>query len=226
MGRNQKKNKINSDSLIMKKIKHLFPITFVLLALVFVQCNREDDKAIYLDRCYDGIQNGDETGIDCGGSCEPCDEEELFAGTYLQEDQMGRPSTNILFNVKELRDSLNVVEPYMMQALFKDVFKQQIMAMDTSYTTNVLGLDADQLASLFSQDVLWVAETGVTSYDNGTQIMTGRALGEDVMDSNLLWIFGGPDGTRNNEDPKLTSDGVDENDAEFLNEFPYLAPPF
>ncbi|MEL6140972.1 MAG: cohesin domain-containing protein, partial [Bacteroidota bacterium] len=23
--------------------------------------------------CFDGIQNGDETGIDCGGSCQPCD---------------------------------------------------------------------------------------------------------------------------------------------------------
>ena len=22
--------------------------------------------------CNDGVQNGDETGIDCGGSCEPC----------------------------------------------------------------------------------------------------------------------------------------------------------
>jgi len=25
-----------------------------------------------LETCDDGIQNGDETGIDCGGSCEPC----------------------------------------------------------------------------------------------------------------------------------------------------------
>jgi hypothetical protein len=22
--------------------------------------------------CNDGIQNGDETGVDCGGSCDPC----------------------------------------------------------------------------------------------------------------------------------------------------------
>lgn len=26
----------------------------------------------YIPTCYDGIQNGDETGIDCGGSCKPC----------------------------------------------------------------------------------------------------------------------------------------------------------
>ena len=66
---------------------------------------------------------------------------------------------------------------------------------------------------------------GETSY-NGTQVLTGRALGEDVMDANLLWIFGGPDGTKNNEDPNLISDGVPENDAPFLDTFPYLAPPF
>lgn len=211
----------------MRKFRYLFPISLLLVSLVFVQCIDEDDRAVYQDRCSDGIQNGDETGVDCGGSmCEPCDEEDMFSGVYAQVDQMGRPGTNLLFNREALRDSLNVVQPYIMQDLFKEVFKEKIMAMDTSYTTNVLGLDADQLAGLFSQDVLWVSETGVTSYDNGTQIMTGRALGEDVMDSNLLWIFGGPDGTRNNEDPLLIRDGVDENDAEFLNEFPYLAPPF
>ncbi len=29
--------------------------------------------------CNDGIQNGDETGIDCGGSCGPCGEEDIEA---------------------------------------------------------------------------------------------------------------------------------------------------
>lgn len=209
------------------KIKNLYPIALLLFSLLFVQCISDNDNAIYQDRCNDGIQNGDETGVDCGGSqCEPCGEEELFGGFYMQEDQMGRPATNILFNREVLRDSLNITEPYMMQGLFKDIFKDRIMTLDTTFTTNVLGLDADQLASIFSQDVLWVAETGVTSYDNGTEILTGRALGEDVMDSNLLWIFGGPDGTKNNDDPLLISDNVDENDAEFLTDFPYLAPPF
>src|SRR5690349_11646145 len=58
-------------------------------------------------------------------------------------------------------------------------------------------LDADHLAIIFSQDVLWVAATGGTSYNHGSEIITGRSLGEDVMDANLLWVFGGPDGTKN-----------------------------
>lgn len=28
--------------------------------------------------CFDGVQNGDETGIDCGGSCAPCSSESRF----------------------------------------------------------------------------------------------------------------------------------------------------
>lgn len=212
---------------IMKNIKALSIIPLISLALLFVQCQDDDDNgnAIYQDMCSDGVKNGDETGIDCGGSCEPCAEEELFAGRYKQEDQMGRPGVNLLLNKPGLRDSLNLVVPHKMQSQFKDVFRDRLMTLDTSYTTNILGLNADQMAEMFSQDVLWVAENGETSY-NGTQILTGRALGEDVMDANLLWIFGGPDGTKNNEDPNLISDGVPENDAPFLNTFPYLAPPF
>lgn len=200
----------------------------IFFSFLFIQCNddNESGRAIYQDQCNDGIQNGDETGIDCGGSnCPPCEEADLFAGEYEQVDQMGRPGINMLMNRIELRDSLNNVEPHKMQALFKNVFKERLMKMDTSYTTNVLGLDADQFANLFSSDVLWVAATGNTAYSESV-VMTGRKLGEDVMDANLLWIFGGSDGTKNNEDPRLTSDGVDENDAEFLDEFPYLAPPF
>lgn len=208
------------------KTKNIYILAIALFSFLFVQCIKDKDNAIYQDHCFDGIQNGDETGVDCGGSCEPCDEEDLFAGQYLQEDQMGRPATNILFNKIAFRDSLNVTLPHLMKDQFKDVFEQRIMELDTTFTTNVLGLNAEEMAEIFSQDVLWVSETGITSYDNGTEILTGRALGEDVMDSNLLWLFGGPDGTKNNDEPNLISDHVDENDAEFLNEFPYLAPPF
>lgn len=207
----------------MRKSNILF--LFIFSVLLF-SCHRDDDKALYVDRCNDGIQNGDETGIDCGGSCKPCDEIDLFAGVFKREDQMGRPGTNLLFNKAELRDSLNLVEVHQMNGLFKEVFKEKIMSLDTSYTSNVLGLDADQLADLFSKDVLWVSQTGETKYYSESEIMTGRALGEDVMDANLLWIFGGPDGNKNNEDPILISDGVDENDAPFPGSFPYLADPF
>lgn len=211
----------------MKSIRY-FLLSFIFISFLVTACQDDDDNgnAIYQDQCSDGIQNGDETGIDCGGSkCPPCEIADLFEGEYIQVDQMGRPGINMLLTRIELRDSLNVTKPYLMRAAFQRVFKERLMKMDTSYTTNVLGLDADQITSLFSADVLWVSASGNTAY-SGNPPMTGRKLGEDVMDANLLWIFGGPDGTKNNDDPRLTSDGVDANDAEFLPQFPYLAPPF
>ena len=213
---------------IMKNLKYFRVLSLISLTFLFVQCNNDDfGNPIFQERCSDGIKNGDETGIDCGGSeCAPCAEELEFAGKYRQQDQMGRPAVNLLFNIDGLRDSLNVTVPYKMQDRFQHVFRDRIMALDTSYTTNVLGLSAEAMAAIFSQDVLWVSESGPTSYYNGTEIMTGRALGEDVMDANLLWIYGGPNGTRNNGDPLLIKDGVSNNDAPFLNTFPYLAPPF
>lgn len=214
---------------IMKNIKYYKILALVFVSVLFVQCYNEDKfgTPIFQERCFDGIQNGDETGIDCGGSeCVPCSVESEFAGTYRQVDQMGRPAVNLLFNIDGRRDSLNLTVPYKMQDKFQQIFESKIMVLDTTYTTNLLGLDAAAMAAIFSQDVLWVAENGPTNYYNGTTVLTGRALGEDVMDANLLWIFGGPDGVKNNNDPLLIQDGVPTNDAPFLNTFPYLAPPF
>ena len=46
------------------------------LAGLFVACSNDDDAMIDDDpmvaTCDDGVQNGDEEGVDCGGSCEPC----------------------------------------------------------------------------------------------------------------------------------------------------------
>ncbi|WP_394970653.1 DUF4856 domain-containing protein [uncultured Croceitalea sp.] len=52
-------------------------LTFALLiisGLVFTSCNSDDDTPPEeMTTCTDGIQNGDETGVDCGGSaCQPC----------------------------------------------------------------------------------------------------------------------------------------------------------
>jgi hypothetical protein len=54
-------------------------------------------------------------------------------------------------------------------------------------------------------------------------VLTGRKLDDDVIDTELLLIFGGPAGTSN---PGLTKDNVNSNDKAFLGSFPYLAAPF
>ena len=55
----------------MKKVLFTLMLTLTTVAF-FVSCKSDDDNTT-VATCDDGIQNGDETGVDCGGSaCEPC----------------------------------------------------------------------------------------------------------------------------------------------------------
>jgi len=63
----------------MKKhtLKWAFNFGMLALCLAFVtSCEDEENltTAKNLATCTDGIMNGDETGIDCGGACGPCEE--------------------------------------------------------------------------------------------------------------------------------------------------------
>jgi hypothetical protein len=53
----------------MKTLKWaLLSLALVSIGTTWYGCKDDDDIAT----CDDGIMNGDETGIDCGGSCDPC----------------------------------------------------------------------------------------------------------------------------------------------------------
>ncbi|KAB5489345.1 hypothetical protein FOT42_007835, partial [Flagellimonas hadalis] len=54
----------------MKKSFFKIMLSFAVTAFV-VSCSG-DDNGGGGSTCSDGIQNGDETGVDCGGSCTPC----------------------------------------------------------------------------------------------------------------------------------------------------------
>jgi hypothetical protein len=211
----------------MKTFKYITLFAAIATSLLFVQCKDDDDNIITNVTCTDGIMNGDETGVDCGGSfCEPCTQNLDFSGTYVQEDQMGRPGINTVFGTSGFKDAFNVTVPSEMQAAFQSKFQTNLLALNPGYTTNALpngGLDAATFTTVLSNDVLWLAQTGITTYFNGTEILTGRTLSDDVIDVSLLLIFGGPDGSDN---PTLTSDGVPANDVAFSNTFPYMAEPF
>jgi len=217
----------------MKKI--LYIISIALVSVMFIQCDGDDDNNNIIDpeaTCSDGIQNGDEEGVDCGGSCPPCDTVGLdFSGVYEQEDQVGRPAIAKMYITYGLRDDFNVTIPSEMNAGFQEDILANLQALYPDFDTNGLGQNTEDFVDFLSKDVLWVAQTGDISYYNGTNIYTGRRLQDDVMDFQLLLLYGGPDfenplndGTGDN--PLLIRDGVPENDKPFLTEFPYLAPPF
>ncbi|KJJ38936.1 DUF4331 family protein [Aequorivita vladivostokensis] len=208
----------------MKTLKYITFVVAMSTSLLFIQCKDDDDNIITQATCTDGIKNGDETDIDCGGPlCEPCEQTLDFSGNYVQEDQMGRPGINTVFGTEGFKNAFNVTVPSEMQAAFQDKFEAKLLALNAGYTENALGLTAEEFTKILSNDVLWVAKTGITTYFNGTEILTGRTLSDDVIDVSLLLIFGGPMG---DENPGLTSDGVPTNDVAFSSSFPYLAGPF
>jgi len=142
---------------------------------------------------------------------------------YDQADQVGRPAINTVFIPASGKDSFNTTIPTQMPGFFANDMKTSLLTLNPGYTTNLLGLTADQFIGVVSTDVLNASTTGVTSFYNGTQVLTGRTLSDDVIDVELTLVFGGPNGTEN---PGLTSDHVNGNDKTFLMSFPYEASPW
>jgi hypothetical protein len=110
-----------------------------------------------------------------------------------------------------------------MRTTYQSVFESRLLALNSGYTTNALGQTAAQFTGLLATDVLNVKKTGVTTFFDGTNVLTSRNLADDVINVELLLIFGGPTGTSN---PTLTNDNVNANDKAFSTTFPYLATPW
>lgn len=224
-------------------MKKLLYISFIVLTtMLFVQCSEDDNDNIIEPEatCTDGIQNGDEEGVDCGGSCEPCELEPEgvdFSGTYVQEDQVGRPAISNVYVTQGLSDGFNTTIPSEMEAAFQQDMLTNLLLLNPDFDGvdgefgNGLGQDSEEFTTLLSKDVLWVSQAGAATFYDGNLTFTGRKLNDDVMDFHLMLLFGGPDfenpfydGT--GDDPLLISDGVNANDKPFLSSFPYVASPF
>jgi hypothetical protein len=144
-----------------------------------------------------------------------------FSGTYVQQDQMARPAINTVFIASgQPKDDFNAAIPSSMGAKYQSIFQSRLMALNPGFTTNALGQTATQFTGLLSTDVINVSKTAPTTFFDGTNVLTGRALADDVIDVELLLIFGGSTGASN---PGLTSDHVNANDKAFGTTFPYLA---
>jgi hypothetical protein len=139
-------------------------------------------------------------------------------------DQAGRPGIATVFVSAADKDNFNGTIPSLMNAAYQAKFETQLQAYNGGgFTTNILALNAAAFTGVLATDVLGVSTTGKTTYYDGTNVLTGRTLADDVIDVSLILIFGGPSGTSN---PALISDHVDGNDKAFLASFPYEAAPW
>lgn len=151
-------------------------------------------------------------------ACEK-DEVPVNDTVYVLEDQMARPAINTVFVSSENKDQFNTTVPADMNSAFAAAFETRLLALNPGYTTNALGWDAPTFAGALATDVLNVDALKASAFG----ALNGRTLADDVIDTELTLIFGGPNGGAN---PGLTSDHVDANDKPFMNSFPYLARPW
>ena len=111
---------------------------------------------------------------------------------YEQEDQMARPAINTVFVASADKDAFNTTTPSAQGAAFASKFNTRLLALNPGYTTNLLGLNAATFTGVLATDVLTVSLTGTTTFYDGTNVLTGRALADDVITVELILIFGGP----------------------------------
>ncbi|WP_422105517.1 glycoside hydrolase family 16 protein [Winogradskyella sp.] len=45
---------------------------YIIILILALGCSSSDEGPRLMSSCNDGVQNGTETGVDCGGDCEPC----------------------------------------------------------------------------------------------------------------------------------------------------------
>jgi hypothetical protein len=204
----------------LQNIKYLFAA--VLLAGV-VSCSDDDDNTpITIDPV-------------------PTPTEVDFSGTFAQQDQMGRAAINtVLGGDSAAKNSFNTTIPSEMVAGFQQAFLNKAVALHDAfgveYETNILGLDAPTLTTILAQDVLQVAPDVPTTYFDGTNVLTGRTLSDDVVDVSLILLFGGNNGDKyNGQDldsdgtpdlPILVTDNVSAGTGAMgTTTFPYLVGP-
>jgi hypothetical protein len=201
-------------------IKNIFA-AMILVATV-ASCSNDDDNVVVIGDDDGGMVTAD------------------FSGTFVQQDQMGRPGINtVLSGSTAIKNDFNVTIPSEQGAIFQPLFLDQAVALHAafgaSYETNILGLDATTLTTILASDVLQVAPNAPTTYFDGTNVLTGRNLNDDVIDISLILLFGGTTGDRfNGQDldgdgvadlPILVTDNVSGDGETPSSSFPYLETP-
>lgn len=129
----------------LSTIKYMF-LSLCTVA-VLSSCNNDDDftPPMAMVTCDDGIMNGDETGVDCGGSCAPCEtgmEMPDFTGTFAQVDFMGRPGINTVFGGDDdTKNAHNMSIPSEQGTMFQAGYQARLEALHDAYAV-ALGLTA------------------------------------------------------------------------------------
>lgn len=128
-------------------------------------------------------------------------------GPWRQIERTGVPAVSTVFIPAAKKDLFNLAAPKDDGTLFAADIVARLQALGTNATN--IGI----LASVAVPDTLKFDPASASRFPNG------RNLADDVIDTELFFIFNQP------SDPSTASDGVPANDVPFRSTFPYLAPP-
>lgn len=165
-----------------------------LCAAAFIVACSDDDNAVVQATCSDGIMNGTETGVDCGGtSCQPCEdamnpepmepEAPDFSGTYAQVDFMGRPGINTVLSISEFKDAYNQAEPHTIKEFYQQDFVNRLEGLHDVYA-NLLGLnpeDVDYQPNILGDILNGPDKDGFTDNPVSAEVLMS-VLADDVLE--------------------------------------------
>ncbi|MBV9099938.1 MAG: DUF4331 family protein [Candidatus Dormibacteraeota bacterium] len=120
-----------------------------------------------------------------------------------QDDQMGRPAINTVFNHGTAKNLFNATPPDQQRALFLSSFVSTLEALGGYSATQATGI-----ADILLPDIL------TYNYNNSSGFLNGRKLTDDVIDAELSLVSNGA----------ITSDFVGPH-TDYLTHFPYVGKP-
>lgn len=129
-------------------------------------------------------------------------------------DQMGRPAINTALIDPADKNTFNVTKPDRQRASFGPGVAAKVQGLSGLDGTGYDAPTASLIAAALLPDILTVD----TSSGAGFEVLNGRKLTDDVLDTELDFLTGGL-----GVGAVLTSDCV-ANDSAFPSTFPYLAP--
>lgn len=120
----------------------------------------------------------------------------------VQDDQMGRPAINTVFNHNNDKITFNNTPPIKQRALFGASFESTLMSF---------GYDAAHAKAI--TDIL-LPDILTYNYNSSAGFLNGRKLTDDVIDIELTLVTNG----------QITTDMVGPH-TDYLSEFPYVGNP-
>ncbi|MDC6365479.1 hypothetical protein [Allomuricauda sp. AC10] len=178
------------------KFSILFATAFVL---VLTGCKSDDGDPAPTDdngtvaTCDDGIQNGDETGVDCGGSCDACPTESVTLTGSITEDMTLDPAETYV-----LENSFSVESGAKLTIPAGTTITAQVESGDETSTYIVIQQGAEIDIQGTASDPVILTSANAEPGDWGGLVIAGEATTTEGVDATAEVggiIYGGTEDT-------------------------------